>query len=154
MDIHRKNQLKEQILSQLPNYLDRTMKLLPLSVVPVLLTGEYTPFNLLVKRISNRWTLSGMIDFGDCMLGYQEYDLLGPGAFLIQGNSQLLREFLLSYGYSPLELDHDLSRRLTALMLLHRFSNLRIQIRIPAWENKVTCPEDFESLVWGLELEN
>lgn len=147
---HRKNQLKEQLLSEIPEYLSASENLVPLKFQPVLLTGEYTPFNLLVKKVADRWTLSGMIDFGDCMLGLPEYDLLGPGAFLIQGNKALLRAFLLSYGYSNDELNSTLSHRLTALMLLHRFSNLHIQVRIPDWEKKVISLNDLQNLVWGL----
>ena len=83
------------------------------------------------------------------MLGLPEYDLLGPGAFLIQGDKVLLREFLSSYGYSPEEMTTALSRKLTALMLLHRYSRLNVQIRIENWENKVKNLDDLESLVWG-----
>ena len=151
---HRANHLKKQLLSELPDFLKTARKILPPSIAPVLLTGEYTPFNLLAKRVNGRWTLSGMIDFGYCMLGFREYDLLGPGAFLIQGDKTLLRAFPLSYGYVPKELNSDLSHRLTALMLLHRFSNLRIQLRVPDWETKVTSLEDLLNLVWGLGLKD
>ncbi len=150
VDRHRQKLLHEQLLSELPNYLAAARELLPRSITPVLLTGEYTPFNLLVKKTTNRWALIGMIDFGDCMLGFQEYDLLGPGAFLIQGDKTLLREFLLSYGFAPSDLNSKLSHRLTALMLLHRFSNLRIQLRIPDWEATVGSLKDLESLAWGM----
>jgi len=116
----------------------------------VLLTGEYTPMNFLVKNIGGVWHIDGLIDFGDSMLGLPEYDLLGPGAFLIQGDKRLLKEFLVSYGYSPDELTPKLSHQLTALMLLHKYSNLSIQIRIKNWEGKVRNIKDLENLVWGL----
>lgn len=83
------------------------------------------------------------------MLGLPEYDLLGPGAFLIQGDKILLREFLSSYGYSSKEMTNALRHKLTALMLLHRYSRLNAQIRIENWENKVRSLEDLEKLVWG-----
>jgi hygromycin-B 7''-O-kinase len=150
VDRHRNKGLKERLLSQLPEYLVTAKHLLPHSFTPVLLTGEYTPFNLLVKKISGCWTLSGMIDFGDCMLGFREYDLLGPGAFLIRGDKTLLKEFLISYGYSPDELNSKLSKRLTTLLFLHRFSDLRIQIRIPNWEAQINTLQDLENRVWGL----
>ena len=145
---HQKNGLKETLLKQLPDYL-RTSPPIPRDAFkPVLLTGEYTPFNLLVRPEDDHWTLCGMIDFGDCMLGLPEYDLLGPGAFLIEGNAGLLREFLLSYGYQENDLTPKLGRKLTLLMLLHRFSNLKNQLRIPNWENRVKSFEDLEELVW------
>ena len=76
-------------------------------------------------------------------------DLLGPGAFLIRGDKQLLRTFLTAYGYLPHEMTDLLSHQLTALMLLHKYSNLNIQIRVPDWKDKVHNFKDLENLVWG-----
>jgi len=36
--------------------------------------------NFLLSRDSGGWRLSGLIDFGDVMTGWGEYDLLGPSA--------------------------------------------------------------------------
>ena len=96
------------------------------------------------------WHIAGLIDFGDSMLGLPEYDLLGPGAFLIQGDKVLLREFLIAYGYEPQELTETLSKQLTMLMLLHRYSNLKTQIRIDNWMNIATSLKELENLIWGL----
>ena len=119
-----------------------------INIFPVILTGEYTPMNFLVKQEAGVWHIHGLIDFGDSMLGLPEYDLLGPGAFLIQGDKILLNEFLSSYGYLPSEMTNVLSHKLTALMLLHRYSRLNVQIRIKNWEKKVNNLHDLESLVW------
>lgn len=69
----------------------------------------YTPMNFLVKQVHGIWHINGLIDFGDAMLGLPEYDLLGPGAFLIQGDKQLLCAFLTAYGYLP----HELTNKFT-----------------------------------------
>lgn len=147
---HEATHLSEALLQQIPEYLDSVKELLPKIKNPVILTGEYTPMNFLVTQKAGIWHINGLIDFGDSMLGLPEYDLLGPGAFLIQGNKELLREFLISYGYSPAEMTKTLSCQLTALMLLHRYSNLNVQIRIENWKNKVNSINDIENLVWGL----
>lgn len=146
---HRATKLCPVLLQQIPGYLEAAEERLPKIRNPVLLTGEYTPMNFLVKQIQGVWHIAGLIDFGDSMLGLPEYDLLGPGAFLIQGNKELLKEFLISYGYLPEELTPALSNQLTLLMLLHRYSNLGIQIRIDNWMNKVTNIKELENLVWG-----
>jgi hygromycin-B 7''-O-kinase len=147
---HSANKLPENLLQQLPDYLKSVKEFLPKIRPPALLTGEYTPMNLVVKKISGVWHINGLIDFGDCMLGMPEYDLLGPGAFLIQGDKQLLKEFLIAYGYTTETMTPALSRCLTALMLLHRYSNLNIQIRIANWQSKVSTLNELEQLVWGL----
>lgn len=146
---HQSTQLPDKLVGDIPKYLEYVKEFLPQIKNPVILTGEYTPMNFLVTQKSDIWHINGLIDFGDSMLGLPQYDLLGPGAFLIQGDKVLLREFLLSYGYSPDDLTEALSRQLTLLMLLHRYSNLNIQIRIENWKEKVANIKDIEKLVWG-----
>ncbi len=46
-------------------------------------------------------------------------------------------------------MNQNLSHQLTALMLLHKYSHLKVQIRINEWENKVKNIQDLERLVWG-----
>lgn len=150
VSLHQSLNFPENLLQQIPRYLELIAASLLTISKPVILTGEYTPMNFLVKQDKGIWHISGLIDFGDSMLGKQEYDLLGPGAFLIQGDKTLLKEFLLSYGYLPENMTSSLSHQLTALMLLHRYSNLEIQIRIKNWKSKVNSIDDLENLVWGL----
>jgi hygromycin-B 7''-O-kinase len=147
---HKATNLPDELLKQIPSYLEAAQQFLPTIKEPVLLTGEYTPMNFLVKQESGIWHINGLIDFGDSMLGLPEYDLLGPGVFLIQGNKKLLREFLLAYGYTLEKITPLLSRQLTALMLLPRYSNLNVQIRIKNWKNMVSSINDIEKLVWEL----
>jgi hygromycin-B 7''-O-kinase len=145
---HQATELSDKLLQQIPKYLSFTEEILPEIKHPVILTGEYTPMNLLVTQESVNWHINGLIDFGDAMLGLPEYDLLGPGVFLIQGDKLFLKEFLLAYGYLEEELTQKLSRQLTLLLLLHRYSNLNLQIRIENWHQKVERLEDLENLVW------
>jgi hygromycin-B 7''-O-kinase len=146
---HRSTGLSASLLQEIPNYIGSVKESLIQIEKPVILTGEYTPMNFLVKPVDGIWHLHGLIDFGDAMLGRAEYDLLGPGAFLIQGDKQLLRAFLSSYGYSPEEMTPKLSHQFTALWLLHKYSNLNVQVRITNWKSKVCSLKDLENLVWG-----
>lgn len=142
--------LPDPLVEKIPSYLNSTKDSLVKIEKPVLLTGEYTPMNFLVKQINGVWHIDGLIDFGDSMLGLPEYDLLGPGAFLIQGERSLLREFLTSYGYTSNTMTSALSHQLIALMLLHKYSNFNVQVRIKDWKNNMENLKDLESLVWGL----
>ena len=151
LEQHRSKNLPKALLQELPAYLESVKAILPQIKQPVLLTGEYTPMNFLVKQVNGLWHIEGLIDFGDAMLGLPEYDLLGPGAFLIQGDKQLLSVFLQAYGYTPDQMTAQLSRQLTGLMLLHQYSNLNVQIRIKDWQHKVRHLQDLENLVWGMK---
>ncbi len=146
---HEATGLPERLLQELLSYLESVKESLPQIKKPVILTGEYTPMNFLVKSVAGIWHIEGLIDFGDSMLGLPEYDLLGPGAFLIQGDKELLRALFTSYGYTSDELTTQLSQQFMTLMLLHRYSNLKIQIRIKDWQDKVSSIKELENLVWG-----
>ncbi|MCA0369797.1 MAG: aminoglycoside phosphotransferase family protein [Proteobacteria bacterium] len=146
---HRAHNLPEGLLAQIPAFLEEARPMLFKAHKPVILTGEYTPMNLLVKEMDGIWHLHGVIDFGDAMLGSPAYDLLGPAAFLIQGDRALMRTFLISYGYDDVSLNQSLSRYLTALLLLHQYSNLSVQVRIDGWQERVNTLNDLADLVWG-----
>lgn len=106
----------------------------------VILTGEYTPMNLLVQA----GELSGMYDFGDGLVGPREYDWLGPLAFLAAGNTGRCRAFFDGYGAAP-----DAADRLALmrLLLLHRYSHLPAQIAHPGWQQAPSF-EALTALIW------
>jgi hygromycin-B 7''-O-kinase len=145
---HRLKKLSENLIAEIPTFIDSVKKSLLTIKKLVILTGEYTPMNLLVKQQNGIWHIDGLIDFADSMLGRAEYDLLGPGLFLIQGDKRLLKEFLISY--NPDLLTPKLSHQLMALTLLHQHSNLDVQIRIKDWQQKISSLKDLKNLVWKL----
>src|SRR6266403_2963364 len=123
------------------NYLDGPDELLrdaaaliPLDTPPVILTGEYIPENFLLSRESGGWRLSGLIDFGDVMTGWGEYDLLGPSAFMTAGMPRRVRSLFEGFGYSNADTNFTMKRRLMALLLLHRSSDPNRHICIEDWQ--------------------
>jgi hygromycin-B 7''-O-kinase len=102
----------------------------------VILTGEYTPFNLLHHGSG----LSAMFDFGDGLVGPCAYDWLGPLCFLAAGDAA--RIDALFDGYHGRPFDRSQREALLRLLLLHRYSNLKAQITVPGWQ----AAPDFASL--------
>jgi len=94
----------------------------------VILTGEYTPFNLLHQGSG----LSAMFDFGDGLVGPHAYDWLGPLCFLAAGDAA--RIDALFDGYHGRRFDRGQREALLRLILLHRYSNLQAQIAMPGWQ--------------------
>lgn len=119
---HEKHALKQKLFDDLENYLDETY----INYHPdkSLLTGEYTPFNLLLNKVDGKWKLTGVIDFADGFLGDPEYDLLGPILFMFNIEESLVRNFLLSYGYHEGQLNESFRKKLMIYTILHRFSNI------------------------------
>jgi hygromycin-B 7''-O-kinase len=149
---HERLGLPAKFLAGLDALLAQARHTIPLEAEPVILTGEYTPENLLLAEQSGRWRLCGLIDFGDVMAGFREYDLSGPSAFMAAGASGRMRALLRGYGYRDADIDKVLTRRLMLLCLLHRFSDLR-NIAIPDCLEKAADLEELERLIWPIELQ-
>lgn len=151
LEHQRRRALPAQLLAELPDWIEQRIPELPPLAPRVLLTGEYTPQNLLVKQVQGRWRLTGMLDFADSMIGPARYDWLGPVCFLVQGQRPRLEAFLQGYtavpgvGSTPTEFE----LRIEAFnhLLLHRYSNLRFQLRIPGWTNSPSL-EALSRLIW------
>jgi hygromycin-B 7''-O-kinase len=140
----RHERLPAHLLAELEPYLQRTRDVLPTAIAPKILTGEYTPGNLLMRLRGGRWEIAGLIDFGDVMVGLGEYDLLGPSTFLAGGDGTLVRALLDGYGQ---EEDGGLRERLMRMLLLHRYSNLGAQVQIADWRRAPTL-EALAGRIW------
>ncbi len=147
---HVKQGMPGWFVEQCDDYVNETVQLLPPVIKPVLLTGEYTPFNLLSSVTNHFQTICGMIDFGDAMTGFSEYDLLGPLMFLAAGDGKLIHSLLKGYGYSAAQMDATLHKRLIGLQILHRYSNFDAQLKIKGWRSKVKDMKALEALIWPL----
>ena len=130
---HQKRGMPEWFMNNVDEFVNENLYLLPPELNPVLLTGEYTPFNILVDMQGN---ITGMIDFGDAMTGYHEYDLLGPVMFLVSGDKELFKALLNGYGYTHNEINDQLQKRLMVLQVLHRYSDFNAQLRIANWKSR------------------
>lgn len=147
---HERYEMPEWFLNEVENYVTTNHALIP-KEAPVILTGEYTPFNLLADKIEDQWQITGMIDFGDVMVGFREYDFLGPCLFLGEGNAQLVDALFRAYGYASPRNDEKLRRRLMLLAILHRYSNLHAQIRIDNWSSRVNTLLELERLIFACD---
>jgi hygromycin-B 7''-O-kinase len=147
---HERLGLPRKFLDGLDELLRDAERLIPLDQPPVILTGEYIPENFLLSRDSAGWRMSGLIDFGDVMTGWCEYDLLGPSGFMTAGMPRRVRSLFKGYGYSSADINPDLKRRLMALTLLHRFSDPVRQICIDGWQQKAADLHQLQDLLWPI----
>lgn len=147
---HERLRLPQKYLDGLDDLLRDAAAFIPVDAPPVILTGEYIPENFLLDRDSGTWRLAGLIDFGDVFTGWGEYDLLGPSVFMTAGMPRRVQSFLGGFGYRQGDVTPALTRRLTALMLLHRFSDLNRQICIEDWQRKAGDLSALERLLWPI----
>ena len=147
---HQRLGLPRHFLDGLDELLADATRLIPVNAAPVILTGEYIPENFLLSGDGENWRLSGLFDFGDVMTGWGEYDLLGPSAFMTAGMPGRVRSLLRGFGYSQADITPILQRRLMALMLLHRASDLNRHICIEGWQHKAGNLSELERLLWPI----
>jgi len=144
---HRRQGLAPNLLSDLEELLLEAPSLLPMDAPPVILTGEWIPENFLLAEEDGLWRLAAVIDFGDVIMGWREYDLLGPSAFMCGGEPGRVRRLLEGYGLRMADLDDRMRRRLLVLTALHRASDFR-NIAIDGWETRINRLVDLEHIIW------
>jgi hygromycin-B 7''-O-kinase len=110
----------------------------------VILTGEYTPMNLMFDSLTSK--VCGMFDFGDGLVGAPQMDWLGPLCFLAAGRPAHVQAYFSGLGQS---LDAPLRLGLLRLLLLHRYSNLAAQLALPGWQQCATF-EALAARLWPL----
>ena len=144
---HRLLGMSPAFLSDLRVILADAPSIIPLDAPPVILTGDWIPQNVIFSEDRTGWKLAGVIDFGDVMTGWGEYDLLAPTAFMCAGAYGRTKSLLKGYGVLGGECSSIMKRRLLTLTLLHAESDLR-KIDIPGWESRATSLFDLEDSIW------
>jgi hygromycin-B 7''-O-kinase len=131
----RGNGLAEHWVQQIPAFLAAQDLSSLGQAAQVLLHSEIMREHVLVEETDEQWVLSGLFDFEPARLGAAEYELASVGVFLAAGEPELLRSFLLGYGYAEAQLTPELQERILLYTLLHRYSNLRWYLeRLPPAE--------------------
>ncbi|RQH12884.1 aminoglycoside 3'-phosphotransferase/choline kinase family protein [Bradyrhizobium sp. RP6] len=143
---HTRLGLAPKFLAGLDDLLRDAGRLIPMDAPPVILIGEYIPENFLLACHDGQWSLAGLFDFGDVLAGWRDYDLLGPSAFMAAGRPGRVRSLLEGFGYATP--DDALRRRLMALMLLHRASDLNAHICIEGWQEQADDLIELQELIW------
>lgn len=143
--------LEERWLRDLPDYVKRLVPLLEHSAPPVLLHTEIMGANVLLEQREDVWRVSGLIDFEPSMIGQAEYEFAAIAVFVTQGDPELFRTFLTSYGKAESELTPNLSARVMAWLLLHRYANVPWYMEsIPESKNASTWDE-LQALWCGMD---
>jgi hygromycin-B 7''-O-kinase len=136
---HTRLGLSPRLLEQIPAFLDSIQVDLRLAAGRVLLHTEIMIDHLFARQDPEGWNLTGIIDFEPAMIGPPEYELPSVGLFVATGDAEILTDFLTGYGYTPDELTPELSHRILAYTLIHRYSDLTWYLEfMPPLQEKVS----------------
>ena len=100
--------------------------------------------------IQGLWTTSGVIDFGDAMLGDLYYELAALHLDLFAGDKRLLTDFLEAYGLTP-ETDFPYRAMITALM--HQFDVFGSLFAYQPSLAEVKTLEELAACLWDVRNE-
>jgi hygromycin-B 7''-O-kinase len=135
-------------LESLPAYISARLALVQTNQPLVFLHGDIHAGNLLLEEVGGRWRIAGLIDFGDSLCGFHEYEMVAPGVLMVQGERELQRAMLLAYGYREAQLDAELRARLMLLTVLYECSDLRkYALRLAPASVNLTLDE-LERAIW------
>jgi hygromycin-B 7''-O-kinase len=113
------------VIKSLPAFIEANLKLVPKHLPTVFMHGDVHFGNLRLSKFNGNWQISGLFDFADSRRGFHEYDFLAVGVLMIQGQSELQREFFKGYGYAEKDLDETFRKRLMMLTMLYETADLR-----------------------------
>lgn len=114
-------------LDELERYLERVDQIADLSSTSAILHTELGPSHVLVED----GRITGLIDFGDAMVGDPEYDIAPVGMFVTRGDRAAFKAFCRAYGQDASALtDPNREARLLRHALLHRYGTLRWYLKV------------------------
>ena len=147
-----KAELDEGLVRSTLVFLDDLPPLYESGFQPVLLSADVTDEHILVSQRDGRWDLTGYIDFGDAMVGHPYYEFVAPGCCITYSSPRLRRAMLLGYGFAEDQLDEQLSERLMAFTLLHRFIDLPYLLTLFD-ARQIASLHDLRKALWSFSAE-
>jgi hygromycin-B 7''-O-kinase len=113
-----------------------------------LLNGDLTEDHILLEQRGGRWRISGLIDFGDALVGAREYEWIALWFSGLERNYDELTAFMLAYD-SQLKLDDAFFTRAMAFTFLHEFGPDILAGTLQALgDPQVTCLQELQALLW------
>lgn len=116
----RQYRLAEAAVAEIPAMLARAAPWVPDDRRALLHADLHHEHVLLTPR-GDTWNVTGVIDFGDVVVGHPEYDLVTPVFFVARDDRDALRALFAGAGF---RCDEAASRRMMAWSTMHRYNAL------------------------------
>ncbi|MBI3729038.1 MAG: aminoglycoside 3'-phosphotransferase/choline kinase family protein [Burkholderiales bacterium] len=121
---HQRRKMPEGLLAQVMPYIEAAGDFATAGDLRFI-HMDIHPWNLMAQQEQGLWKLSGLLDFGDAIVGNcDKLELLTPMIFMAQGNPLLLQSLLEAYGEVDEVEASTLQQQLTAYMLIRPDSDV------------------------------
>jgi len=139
--------LPEPVVAEIPEFL--AAALAGTEAVPVaLLNGDLTEDHILLVQRDGRWRISGLIDFGDALVGARDYEWIALWFSALDRDYEELAAFMTAYD-SHLKLDDAFFTRAMAFTFLHEFGPDILAVTLKAMgQPQIESLQELQALLW------
>ena len=121
---HKRNKLSTELYSQVLPFVERHLADFP-DADSMFVHMDLHPGNLMVEQKQGKWHLTGVLDFGDALFCQGPWlEMLTPICFMVQGDSNLFKALLTSYGLIEIRELNKLQNAMMAMALIREASNI------------------------------
>ncbi len=114
----------------------------------VLMNGDLTEDHILLRQDNGKWRISGLIDFGDALVGPREYEWIALWFSGLDRDYECLTTFMDSYD-PHIKLDDHFFTRAMAFTFLHEFAVDIMALTMKALGHPpITSLQELQALVW------
>ena len=144
---HRRVNLPERLIDQILPFLNNANDYFDDNST-MLIHMDLHPWNLMVEPTKQGYRLSGVLDFGDAIIGRSKLlELATPIIFLCQGDARLVNALLDSYQLLDPMKPNEFQRKLMAVVLLRPDCDLNFVLKqVPVTGPRTTWEEISEQL--------
>lgn len=135
------------LVEQIEPFLASVDELVPWHDRPQLIHADLTADHILGRLLDGRWSTTGIIDFGDAMVGSLWYELAALHLDLFRCDKRLLAAYLDAYGLDP-ALHPVFPRLAMSGVLLHQFDVLKIAMAYWPGARSIPTLDQFATALW------
>ncbi|TPH17651.1 phosphotransferase family protein [Litorilituus lipolyticus] len=121
---HKRNKLDDHLYQQITSYLEEHLSDLQIDN-NCFIHMDLHPWNLMAQQNGSQWAISGVLDFGDAIIGKSHlYEVLTPCCFMVQGDKVLYKAMIEQYGIISTEKMDEMQDVLMSLALIREASDI------------------------------
>ena len=139
--------LPEAVIAEIPGFLASVLDG-GAETALALLNGDLTEDHILLDKRNGKWRISGLIDFGDALVGARDYEWIALWFSALDRDYEGLAAFMAAYN-PYLKLDEVFFTRAMAFTFLHEFAPDILAVTLKALgKPQIASIQELQALLW------